>query len=67
MISKEDFQSWKDHSVTQAFFEACEQRVEDAKEILASGAGLEPDQDNYFRGFIQAYREIQSFSVEDAQ
>lgn len=64
-ISKNDFDNWRSDLVTKAFFLACEQRVEDAKEILATSAGISPVEDNLLRGFIRAYREMQEFSVED--
>lgn len=64
-ISKEDFVDWKTNLVTKAFIEATQERVEDAKDILASTAGLNPDQDSFYRGFIQAYREIADFRIED--
>lgn len=63
-ISVSDFQNWKCDPVTQAFFSACEQRVEDAKEILATSAGLDSVNDNVYRGFILAYREIQDFRID---
>jgi hypothetical protein len=65
MVNKEEFADWKANLVTKAFFEAAEQRVEDAKEILAGSAGNDSNQDCYLRGFIQAYREMQDFRVED--
>lgn len=64
IISEAEFQDWKSNLVTKAFFEAALERVEDTKEILAVSAGLNPDQDNYLRGFIQAYKEMTQFSVE---
>lgn len=65
VISKGEFQQWKDSLVTQAFFEAAQVRIEDAKEILATKAGIDPDEDNFFRGFIFAYNEMKDFRVED--
>lgn len=64
-ISKRDFDNWRSDLVTKAFFLACEQRVEDAKEILSTSAGINPIEDNLLRGFIRAYREMQEFRVED--
>ena len=65
MINKTEWVDWQANLVTRGFFAAAEQRVEDAKEILAGSAGMEPEQDNYLRGFISAYREMQDFRVED--
>jgi hypothetical protein len=64
MVSKEEFVDWKVNLVTKAFFEAAEERVSDAKDILASTAGNDPNNDSFMRGFIAAYREMQGFEVE---
>lgn len=66
MITTEDLILWKNDPVTQAWFEACEVRVEDAKETLAEQAGIDSIFDSYVRGMIKAYREMQDFTVEDA-
>lgn len=66
-ITKEDFLEWKELDVTKAFFAAASERVEDAKEILANEAGKDPDNDNFFRGFIYAYNEMREFRVEDEE
>lgn len=63
-ISKLEFQQWKEHPVTKAYFEASNVRIEDAKEILAVQAGMNPDEDNFFRGFIRAYREMLDFTID---
>lgn len=65
VISKLDFQQWKDHLVTKGYFDACNLRIEDAKEILSNEAGLDPIQDSFMRGFIRAYREMLDFRLED--
>jgi hypothetical protein len=67
MITKTEWTDWKTNSVTRAFFEAAMERIEDAKDILGNTAGIDQAQDNYFRGFIQAYNEMQGFSIEDVQ
>ena len=64
-VSKEDFITWKEDPVTKAFYEACADRSLDAKEILAAQAGLDPANDNFYRGFIYAYNEIFDFRVEE--
>lgn len=64
-VSYEDFKLWKTEPVTEAYFSACIERIEEAKDILSVEAGINPDKDNYFRGFIQAYREMLDFRVED--
>lgn len=64
VISKNDYANWKADNVTKAFFTACEQRVEDAKEVLANQAGEDSTRDNFFRGLIFAYREIGDFRID---
>lgn len=66
-ISKSDFDNWKSDPVTKAFFQAAQERIEEAKDVLSVEAGLNPIQDNTLRGLIQAYREIQDFRVEDIE
>ena len=66
-ISVSDFSNWRQDPVTKAFFQACQERVEGAKEQLASSAGIDPQQDSFFRGFICAYREIPEFHIEDLE
>lgn len=65
--SRNDFEAWKGDFVTKAFLQAAQERIEDAKELLAVQAGINPEQDNYVRGLIQAYREIQNFHIEDLE
>jgi adenine-specific DNA methylase len=65
MVTPEEFSDWKSNIVTQEFFKAADARVEDAKEILASSAGQDSVNDSYLRGFIQAYREMREFRVDD--
>lgn len=66
-ISKSDWTDWKQNDITRAFYSACKERIEDSKDILGTSAGLDPDTDNYMRGFISAYREMLEFSVEDME
>ena len=66
-MTSSDFQNWKLDPVTRAFYEACTIRVEDAKDILAASAGLDSVQDNFNRGFIAAYLEMQDFHVDDLE
>lgn len=67
VISKSDFDNWRLDPVTKAFFQAAQERIEEAKDVLSVEAGLNPIQDNTLRGLIQAYREIQDFRVEDIE
>ena len=67
VITASDFLDWKSNPVTKAFVQACDERVEDAKNELAISAGINPTQDNLLRGFILAYREMQEFRVDDLE
>ena len=67
VITKQDFQDWKLNDVTRAFYSACNQRIEDCKDILAGSAGMDPQTDNFYRGFIAAYGEMFGFRVEDIE
>lgn len=65
MITKSEWNDWKQNQVTRAFFAAADMRIEDAKEILAVTAGMDVEENNWYRGFIAAYREMFDFRVED--
>lgn len=67
VITVSDFSDWRSNPVTKAFYEACNIRVEDAKDQLSISAGLDPVQDNLLRGLILAYREMQDFRVDDIE
>ena len=64
-ITKADFTDWKNHPVTQAFFDAAQFRIDECKDILSFTAGQDYMQDRLLVGMIQAYREVQDFRVED--
>lgn len=65
LISQSEFNDWKSHPVTRAFFEAAQNRIEDSKEVLSTGAGSDPLYDRTLVGLIHAYREMQDFRIED--
>jgi hypothetical protein len=67
VITKEDWNAWRLNPVTKLFYEACQIRIEDAKDILAVSAGIDPVEDNKLRGFILAYTEMQDFRVDDLE
>ena len=67
ILTRSDFDTWKSDVVTKAFFQAARERIEDAKDVLSVQAGFDPKEDNYLRGLIQAYREMQDFRVDDIQ
>lgn len=66
-VSANEFNDWRSNQVTKAFFLAITERIEDAKEILATQAGLDLNEDNFLRGFIRAYREVLMFRIDDLQ
>jgi len=65
LVTKEEWSDWKASLVTKAFFQAAEDRKQDAKEILGVSAGQDQASDNFYRGFIAAYNEMQEFRIED--
>lgn len=65
MISKDDYVLWKQEPTTQAWFEACQQRIEDAKEQLIGTSAEDIAFGAFLRGMIGAYREMMTFTVED--
>lgn len=67
LVSKSDFNDWYQNPVTKAFFEACRNRVDDAKDTLAAVAGLDSNEDNMLRGMIRAYSEIPDFRIDDLE
>jgi len=66
-ITKGDFIDWKSNKVTEAFFSAARERIEEASNVLSVSAGTDPAQDRFLVGLIHAYRELQDFYVEDAE
>ena len=62
-----DFQSWLTDPVTQAFYDAMQERIDDVRELMELSAGLDQINDNFNRGFIAAYREALNFRVEDVE
>lgn len=67
IVTANDFNDWKANNVTKAFYEACQLRIEEAKEILATTAGINSSDDSYMRGFIKAYTEMFGFRFEDVE
>ena len=65
MIQSDDFVLWKNDPITQAWFEACLQRQQDAKDLLVESAGQDSVNDNFYRGFIRAYEEMVHFRIDD--
>ena len=66
-ITVGDFQQWKENPVTKAFMWAAQERIEDGMNVLSTTAGMDLIQDNYMRGFIAAYRELEQFRIDDIE
>jgi hypothetical protein len=64
-ISNGEWQDWRSHVVTKAFMQAAQERIVDAMYAMSTQAGMDPNQDNFMRGFIAAYRELEGFRIED--
>jgi hypothetical protein len=65
VVSQSDFINWKTDPVTEAFFQSIVYRIEDAKDTLSTSAGIDPDTDNWFRGFIAGQRDVLDVRIED--
>ena len=64
-ISQGEFQDWRSHVVTKAFMAAAQERIIDCMYAMSTQAGMDSVQDNFMRGFIAAYRELESFRIDD--
>lgn len=64
-ISAGEFQDWKNHVVTKAFMQAANERIYDCVMAMSTQAGMNPIEDNFMRGFVAAYRELESFRIDD--
>jgi len=67
VITASDFDDWKKQDVTKAYFFACQERIDEAVDVLSNTAGTDAVQDNFYRGFIYAYRELMSFRLDDVE
>jgi hypothetical protein len=66
-VSQSDFNDWRSNAVTKAFMSAASERIIDAMYNLSNTAGIDSGQDSFMRGFIAAYRELESFRIDDLQ
>lgn len=64
-LTKEDWKNWKQDPITRLFYSAVNERIEEVKEVLSNTAGQDQLQDNFYRGFIYAYREMLEFKFEE--
>ncbi len=65
MITKEEFNLWKDHVVTKAFFENVESLEQGHLEQLQQDVGSEKS--DLFRGAVFAFRAILETEVGDLE
>lgn len=66
-MTRKEWLEWRSLPQTKAFLTTCADRIGEAKEILSVSAGLDQNQDNFYRGFIAAYNEMLTFTVEDTE
>lgn len=66
-ISQSDFSNWLGDPVTKAYKIALAEGIGQVKEVLATSAGLDPNEDNFRRGYITALNDALQFSVLDLQ
>ena len=64
-VTREEFQQWKENPVTKAVFEVIDNRVEDAKDILATAAGEDSRTDAVLVGMIRAFNELKEIGYDD--
>ena len=62
MLSKEQLRQWREHPVTQLFYEVCKERIDEAKEVLA--VSDDPDYDRKVKGLIHGYNEVLEWEPE---
>ena len=67
VISSTDFYNWKSDPVTTMVMININERIEQAKQILAGSAGLDTNNDNYLRGYIAANNDILGVGFEDME
>lgn len=65
-ITKSEFEEWQNHFITKAFMLVIQERIEGAKDVLAGSAGINQQEDNFYRGFIHAHREVLDFRVDNS-
>ncbi len=67
LITASEYSDWASNPVTKAFKLAIAESIARVKENLAVSAGLDPNEDNFFRGYIRAMYDTLDFRVEDLQ
>jgi len=67
VISSTDFYNWKSDPVTTMVMIQVNQRIEDSKNMLAGNAGVDPNFDNYQRGYIAACNDLLGVGFNDME
>lgn len=67
VISSTDFYNWKSDPVTTMMMIVINQRIDQAKDLLASSAGINSNQDNYLRGYIASNIDILNIDLESME
>lgn len=67
MITKSDYDTWHSDPVTKAFFLALAEQISQVKEVLSVQAGLDPNEDNFKRGYVRACQDVLLFRIDDLQ
>lgn len=67
VITPSEFVDWKNNPVTKAFQFAVADQIGQVKEALAYTAGMNPNEDNFRRGYLTAMGDVLQFKIEDLQ
>ena len=57
-------EDWKNMAITQEYFAVVKDRVDGIKEELAASAGVDPLQDRFKAGYLQACRDFLDVELE---
>ena len=67
VISQTDFDLWFSDPITKSYKLALVDRIGQVKELLATTAGLDSNEDNFRRGYVQALLDALDFRLDDLQ
>lgn len=67
LIERSEFDLWKSNPVTKEFFQALQERIDEAAQLLVHSAGMNPVEDNFNRGYIRAMFDTAQFEVNFAE
>ena len=67
ILSRHDFDNWVADPVTKAYKVALAESIGQVKEVLATSAGLDTNEDNFRRGYITALNDAINFSITDLE